>query len=113
MSTKLKLKWKVSEARSGRYRSFQTRGWPSAYYLSGKPAAYISSPSREDYYPPNVKTGNHGPLKVYVAVPNDEGSFDWRPLNRDYATLAEAKEGASNFLSAHPEMWELKKVKFA
>ena len=37
----MKITWKVDEAPTGRYRSFQKRSWPTATYADGKIAAQI------------------------------------------------------------------------
>ena len=37
-----KVKWKVASAPTGRYRSFERRGWPGADYEGDIPAASIS-----------------------------------------------------------------------
>jgi len=62
----LKFVWVVAEVPTGRYRSFQKRGWPTAWYngRNGKPVAFLSS--EDDYVPANVKTGNHTEIKVTV-----------------------------------------------
>jgi hypothetical protein len=36
----LKIKWKVADAPTGRYRSFQSRSWPSAS-VNDKQVAYV------------------------------------------------------------------------
>lgn len=97
------IKWKVSPAPTGRYRSFERRSWPSAdYTIGGKPAAYIAC--EDDYRPANVREGKHAELAVMIAQ-WDERTFKWRRLQQRFATLELAKSAAERFLRAHPEFW--------
>ena len=96
----IKLKWRVDPAPTGRYRSFQKRYWPSAEYTNQRPA--FSIVCEDEYRPQNVKTGEHKPLTVRVAVYN-ERSFDWRTLKTRADTLADAKALAQRAIDQHPE----------
>jgi len=59
----MKLKWKVSEVPTGRYRSFHGRQWPSASYVgTDKPAVYLSC--EDDYIPAQVRVGTHAPIWI-------------------------------------------------
>lgn len=60
-----KVIWKVAEAPTGMYRSFERRGWPVAHYADGSVAACISC--EDDYCPRDVREGKHAPLTVRVA----------------------------------------------
>jgi hypothetical protein len=104
---KLKITWKVAEAPSGRFRSFQDRAWPSATYADGQSALHITCV--DDYRPKQVKLGQHAELSVNIAVYPEtreagKSAFEWKRLKAKFATLAEAKAGGENFLNAHPEV---------
>ena len=103
----MKIKWKVAEAPTGRYRSFEKRGWPVAIYESGHYAGYISC--ADEYYPANVKTGQHAPLTIglYDYSQGSQNRKSWR-FKKEFATLAEAKEGLIDALKKHPD-WIPKK----
>jgi hypothetical protein len=103
------IKWRVSEAPTGNYRSFAKRDWPAADYNDSQltPAAMITC--NDSYCPADVKAGKHAPLKVWIAdhslaVKNDPevGSWKWRTLKGEFATLAEAKAAAANVLKKNP-----------
>lgn len=103
----VKLTWRVADPPTGRYRSFYPRGWPSAQWPSGQPAAVIYC---DDSYTPARGRGEatHGPLKVCVAdhsVRTAEGrpTFRWRTCSHRPETLAEAKALAERVLGKHPE----------
>src|SRR5271169_6817934 len=99
----IKLKWKVASEPTGRYRSFEHRGWPGAEFETGRPAVALYCD--DAYYPRNVKTGNHAPIKVCIADYTGEGRyFKWRTLVSKPATLDAAKDLAQRFWNAHPEM---------
>jgi hypothetical protein len=97
----MKLKWRVQEVPTGRYRSFQRRGWPNATYPDGKLAASISC--EDDYQPHNVKVGKHAPLKVrvcdYSVTP-----WCWRTLKGAFLTLGQAKAAAEDVLERFTEV---------
>jgi hypothetical protein len=103
----MKLKWKVSPPPTGRHRSFETRGWPTAYFQNGDPAAAIYC--KDDYEPSLVKTGQHAELVVWVAKwHRQEGggrSFKWKTLVRRANTLDAAKQLATEFFRQHPEFY--------
>lgn len=98
----VKLTWRVAEAPTGRYRSFEPRAWPMAHYAGYDhlPAAYISC--EDDYTPHRARTGDHAPLVVYVAQwRTREGAgptFDWRRLKSRPTDLGEAKALATRAL---------------
>jgi hypothetical protein len=104
-----KLKWRVGDVPTGRYRSFEYRAWPSAEYENGDTAGFISCV--EEYIPTNVKTGNHPELSVYICfrkLTNEEKKkhgLVWnRKLAKKFATLAEAKKGLQDFLDKNPDI---------
>lgn len=99
----VKLKWLVAEPPSGRYRSFEKRAWPTAdYAYTDFIAARISC--EDPYRQADVKTGDHSELSVYVAqwanprIPGQD-AWVWRKLKARFATLAEAKAAAEEFLA--------------
>ena len=99
----MKLYWKVSSVPTGRYRSFEKRAWPSAYYDKDCQilAAYIAC--EDEYRPQNVKEGDHAPLIIRVADYScQDRGFEWRKVKRLGDTLAEAKKIASDVLDKHP-----------
>jgi hypothetical protein len=107
----MKLIWKVQEAPTGPYRSFEKRDWPVASYDDGTPAGHIRCYNA--YIPANVKTGKHGALMLFVAdhsVGNDpelkakHGAFRWRKAKSTFATLKEAKEALLVILEKFPQL---------
>ena len=98
----LKLKWRVQPQTTGRYKSFQRRGWPSADYHNGECAASLSC--SDEYYPSEVKTGNHHPITIRIAFYNVERGFDWKTLTAKGTTLKEAKQIAEDFINKYPQI---------
>lgn len=99
----VQVKWKVAEAPTGRYRSFEKRGWPSASFKSNdRPAIAIYC--ADSYTPANVKEGRHAELMVNIADYSVEGQgFKWRTLKARFKTLDEAKAAGIRALEAHPD----------
>lgn len=97
---KTKIKWKVSPKSTGRYASFQARGWPHAEYECGQWAAQLIC--KEDYSFDRAKSGNHSEIKVMIAD-YTETQWVWRTLVKRASTLEEAKEIVKNFLIANPQ----------
>lgn len=102
----VKLVWRVDPVPTGRFRSFQRRGWPSADYADGSPAFMLSSD--DEYVPAKVRAGDHKPLELRVADYREaslekHGGWRWARLKARPATLDEAKRLAEEFLKAHPE----------
>jgi len=100
------IKWKVAEAPTGRFRSFQVRGWPDANYKDGNESICASIHCPKDYYPSDVKTGNHPELTLRIAVysQDDPNKWVWRSAKKRFKTLDEAKQGLIEILSKYPEM---------
>jgi hypothetical protein len=113
----LKLKWRVDPKPTGRYASFQTRGWPSAD-VNGAAAAMLTS--SESYQPrygredsPRDFVGD--PLTIGVRVADwtnwnlgpkkdaAKAAFSWRTLKLRYSNIADAKAAAQRVLEQHPE----------
>lgn len=95
----MKHKWKVSEAPTGRYRSFERRSWPSADYENGKPAAFIQCV--DEYQPGRVKTRSHAPLLLRIAD-YSVTPFKWRLVTAQYNTISELKVGLIKILDKYP-----------
>jgi transcription elongation factor Elf1 len=111
-SAAAKIKWRVDPPPTGQWSSFSQRAWPSADYVNGDPAASIHC--SEEYRPANVKSGQHPPLKVWVAdwnIPPEErgkkGRWVWRAMKGEFATLKEAQAAAAKLIDAHPELHTL------
>ena len=103
------LTWKVEPAPTGLYKSFEKRGWPSAFFKnSGRAAAIISA----DCPYVSSKQLPTSPLKVRIAFyhsPEErilgKGAWTWRTLKAEFSTLDEAKAAAEKFLKNHPEYY--------
>lgn len=98
----MKIKWKVQSPPTGRWRSFEKRGWPGASYQNEDetPAAMITC--EDEYRPRDVKTGNHAPLNVFIAD-HREQAWKWRKLKKQAVDLGEAKRLVDQALNQHPE----------
>lgn len=94
------IKWRVQEAPTGRYRSFERRGWPIAYYADGSIAAQIKC--EDDYKPRSIETGDHRLLKVNFTDYSVEGR-PWRRLKIEFKTLDDAKLAFENFIKHNPK----------
>lgn len=107
----MKLQWKVAPKPSGRYRSFEKRGWPTAYYIEGgRPAAFIDC--EDGYRPSEVALGEHRELTVRICNhqhPNAVNSWVVVKLKKKFETLGAAKGAIVDFLEAHPEYWPVQK----
>ncbi len=103
--------WKPDPPPAGRYRSFFKRGWPTGWSNDEHAHPIVTFTCADEYLFARAKVGNHAPLKIRVALRNDEavrekcGAFTWRTLKGEWATLAEAKAAATAFYVMHPEMF--------
>lgn len=103
---KIKIKWKVSEAPSGMYRSFYKRGWPKAYYENGDICAQIIC--KDSYTPSNIKTKQHAPIYLWianynVADRNKDGRWTWEKVETAFSSLKEVKQAIEVLLKEYPE----------
>ncbi len=97
----MKLKWKVQPKPTGRYASFQYRGWPELYSPEGSILARIHC-SHVDYSHRVAQQADHGPLTVYVyRYSNGQRLSDW--IRSKFATLSEAKAATEAFFAEHPD----------
>lgn len=108
MTTKPKIKWKVGSPPTGRYRSFEKRGWPSATIgPDDQPIASITC--EDDYTPQRAKGGGHGELTVSIAVwqprEGNTDTFKWRTMKQRYQSLDAAKRAAEDFIIKYPSTW--------
>lgn len=101
----IKYRWKVAPEPTGRYRSFEARGWPTAETSDG--ALICTIFCRDPYRPRQVALGQHGELTVRVRFacdnPITQGRFRWVTLKRRCGTLAEAKHLFESFLLQNPD----------
>ena len=97
----MKYRWKVSPEPTGRYRSFEKRSWPTAWYANGEIAASISCD--DDYRPVDAREGKHGPLTVAVADHSEE-KWKWRRMKQRFSTLTEARDGFAKLLNIMPHL---------
>ncbi len=95
----MKLVWRVAPKPTGRYRSFEKRGWPSADWVDSQGNTYPACQVRceDGYYPAGVKTGNHAPLRIRVMDYRERGqggncSWTGKVTKAEFKTLAEAKD---------------------
>ena len=105
----LKLKWKNADAPTGRFRSFQKRGWPMAS-LAGTDIPLASIECEDSYVPANAKDSTHKPLTVRIAnwappVDPTQARWRWMKIKGEFATLEAAKAAAQRVLLQHPEFW--------
>lgn len=100
----MKLYWKVGDKPVGRYRSFDKRSWPKAYYDKecDKVAAIIYCD--DSYVPSAAKAGTHSPLTVHVADYSKGVGFDWRAVKGKAKTLDEAKSAVEGILRKYPHL---------
>lgn len=106
----MKLKWKVGEKPTGRYRSFAKRGWPTAEYPCGKPAAFLRCD--DSYTPSNLALGNHSPITVHLCHhqhPKRGNSWAVMRSKITFETLRDAKDYVQSFVDSHPEYAPLEK----
>ena len=107
-----KVHWKISEAPTGRYKSFSKRGWPMGYADKDNNKVLFHIRSEDGYHPRKVKTGEHKPLSLLVAVRNKgedketKGSFTWRKVKSEFPTLKHAKEAAHKIYTECPHYFE-------
>jgi len=97
----IKYAWKVQSAPTGRYRSFERRGWPSAETPDGDTIAMLAC--KDEYTPYRVRTGDHAPIRLMIRVPKGNGQWGWGTFQHDFASMDEAKEFLKNYLARHPD----------
>lgn len=95
-----KIKWRLGEKPTGRYRSFFKRGWPSGEYSDGSPAASIDHVDGIGYEP-YIKESESLVIRVANYHPN---GFDWVKLKARPSGLTAAKAVAQKFINEHHEI---------
>jgi len=109
----MKIKWKVQPAPTGRYRSFERRGWPSGT-INDEAVALLRC--EHDYTAKLAKgeptfDGTPPVISVWVAdwTAHNTGTrtkngtaFVWRCLKARFSNVADAKAAAQSFLDSHP-----------
>ncbi len=105
-----KIRWRLGEMPTGRYKSFSNRAWPSAYY-SGTGRAAVRLCSDIGYSASRVKNQQHGPIDIYIAVyakteeaRRERGAFSWWKMSKPAETLEEAKRRAQEYLDENPQI---------
>lgn len=103
----MRLKWRVSPEPTGRYRSFEQRGWPMAYYPDGTYAGCLTCP--DPYEPWNMREGKHAPITITIARhhPKSEwgqlGAWTVVRLKATQPNLPAAKKALEDFLGRMTE----------
>jgi maltose-binding protein MalE len=99
----VKYKWKVEPKPTGRYSSFDRRGWPSAETPSGEAIAILSCAT--EYIPSLVKSGKHEPITMRIRIRSQKNptTWIWAKFTEQFATLPDAKNALQRYLQAHPE----------
>ena len=95
-----KIVWRICSVPTGRYRSFERRGWPMAYHGKDGPIAATIS-CEDDYCPRDVKTGNHQELTVRI-TDHSVRPWKWKVARTKCKTLAEAKALVARILAQNP-----------
>ena len=104
----LKLVWRVSAEPTGRYRSFDKRQWPFAYYATGEPAVMLLCADGYSAKEALTRMGspvpdNHAPIHIHVAD-HSQNPWQWRQAKYTYQSLQAAKAAALILLQKHPEL---------
>lgn len=99
----MKIKWKVAAPPVGRYRSFEKRGWPTAYYKDGKPAVFVHC--KEAYLPADVKAGKCFHFEVSFCHHNHaKAGNSWTLLKASVCcSFKELQDRVQRKLEARPE----------
>lgn len=108
----MKIVWKVDSKPTGRYRSFASRAWPTAYYNSPDERAAAFLVCDDEYVPLRVREGKHSPLTIIMLHhQHPEAGNSWKRfrLKATAATLDEAKLLVEQFLAEHTD-WHPKEI---
>jgi len=97
----VKIKWEVNPAPTGRFRSFQRRGWPVGMLTTNQ---RVLLSCEDDYVPAKVKAGDHRPIKISVDIANPlTGATSLVDLKKQAATMTDAKAIAADFFDRNPQ----------
>jgi hypothetical protein len=102
-ATELKYRWKVAPPPTGRYRSFDKRSWPRAFYNNQRESIAGAIYSEDAYDPRNVKEGKHAPLIVRIAD-HSVTPWKWWQLKGTFPTLDAAKQAFASVLAKNPQL---------
>lgn len=104
MTTILKnYKWKVDPEPTGRFRGFENRRWPSAFYMNERENLCGDIQCSDDYSPSRAKSGLHTPLTVRVCD-HSVTPYKWRKLKGEFATLDQAKMALEKVMQTYPAL---------
>lgn len=95
---KINPKWRVDPEPIGSYRAFAFRGFPSANYPNGEPCASIRC--KDSYHPANHKDATNLVLEVWVAVYENDNSWNWARMTARPKSIAEAKKQVHEFVNS-------------
>lgn len=100
----VKLKWRVQEKPTGRYRSFHKRGWPTCSYVDDNMshAGHIAAVDGRGYVP---REAEDVLLEVWVACRSGQVNFTNLRMTKRFKGLKAAKAGLEDFIQRHPEHW--------
>lgn len=90
---KVKINWEVSQAPTGRYKSFHRRGWPVGFTTNTPHEQRILIQCEDEYIPAKVKSGEHKPLMLKFDCWKDKKMMLVGLANK-FSTLKEAKAAA-------------------
>ena len=97
------LKWRVPPKPTGKFRSFQRRGWPHADFNEAPNRVAVQINCKDDYNAYRVKTAKHEELTVFIAAYDDAGNWKWRKANQTCTALGEAKALAERLYAKFPQ----------
>lgn len=107
----MKIRWKVAEKPTGRYKSFQDRGWPTCEDDKGNPIAMIRHINKASYTPHLAEHNDKPDLQLMIAYRADqETSFTWKGLTGRFRTVKQCKQALTEFIKKYPHYFINKKV---
>jgi len=105
----MKLYWKVDPAPTGRFRSFEKRGWPTAYYDKDEDKIAAALYCDAEYVPSIVKSGELFNIQVRIADYSiGGGGWEWRTMKTRCKSLDEAKKFVFYVLTGPRKLWAYK-----
>jgi hypothetical protein len=96
--------WSVKPAPRGRYRSFEKRGWPGATYKDFACSSCAEVVCHSEYKPADAKSGHHSALTLLIAQYQDNGSWEWKSIPKNFANMAEVKAFLTQHLRDNPHV---------
>ena len=105
MTIAKQIKWEVAKTPTGRYRAFERRNWPSAFYKNEEKSPCGDIQCADDYNPTSAKSGEHAPLTVRICdYSAGSESFTWITLKTKHAKLADAKLALETYIECNPRI---------